>query len=110
MPNNLPDNLPDNASLFAALGDETRLRLVERLGAGAESIVSLTKGGDLTRQAITKHLYVLERAGLVTCARLGRASLWRLQRQRLDDARNFLDLMSRQWDERLDRLKSFVEK
>ena len=105
----MPDNSADNATLFAALGDETRLRLVARLGAGAESIVSLTRGGDLTRQAVTKHLYVLEKAGLVTCARLGRESVWQLQRQRLDDARNFLELISRQWDERLDRLKTFVE-
>ena len=105
----MPDNSPDNASLFAALGDETRLRLVERLGAGAESIVSLTRDTAMTRQAVTKHLYVLEKAGLVSCARLGRESLWRLERKRLDDARNFLDLMSRQWDERLDRLKTFVE-
>ena len=99
----------DNASLFAALGDETRLRLVDRLGTESASIASLTRGGDMTRQAVTKHLYVLEKAGLVTCARLGRESLWRLERKRLDDARGFLDLMSRQWDERLNRLRNLVE-
>jgi hypothetical protein len=58
---------------------------------------------------LTKHLYVLERAGLVHHARAGRESLWTLQRQRLDEARHYLDVMSRQWDERLGRLKSMVE-
>ena len=102
------------APLFAALGDETRLRLVDRLGAGDRSISGLTRdvqaGGNLlTRQAVTKHLYVLEKAGLVSCARIGRESLWRLERRRLDEARGFLDLMSRQWDERLERLRGLVE-
>ena len=106
----MPDNPQDNAILFAALGDETRLRLVERLGGGAQSIVSLTRDAAMTRQAVTKHLYVLEKAGLVSCARLGRESLWRLERKRLDEARGFLDLMSRQWDERIDRLRDMVEK
>ncbi|MGZ3298721.1 MAG: ArsR/SmtB family transcription factor [Asticcacaulis sp.] len=98
-----------NAELFAALGDETRLAIVAQLGAGPASIVQLTKGRPLTRQALTKHLHVLERTGLVCHARSGRETLWSLRRQRLDEARAFLDLMSRQWDERLDRLRSWVE-
>ncbi|EGF91926.1 arsR family transcriptional regulator [Asticcacaulis biprosthecium C19] len=99
----------DEAALFAALGDDTRLGLVARLGEGPSSIAGLTRGGDLTRQAVTKHLYVLERAGLVSCARLGRESLWELRRQRLEEARAFLDVMSQRWDDRLERLRVYVE-
>ncbi|ESQ90766.1 ArsR family transcriptional regulator [Asticcacaulis sp. AC460] len=99
----------DEAALFAALGDDTRLGLLTRLGEEPSSIAGLTRGGVLTRQAVTKHLYILEKAGLVTCARLGRESLWELRRQRLEDARAFLDLMSRRWDDRIERLRAHVE-
>ena len=97
------------AELFSALGDDTRLAVLARLGEGPLSIARLTKGGPLSRQAMTKHLHVLEKAGLVRQARAGRETLWSLQRQRLDEARQYLDGMSRQWDERLDRLKALIE-
>ena len=103
-----------HAELFAALGDETRLAVLARLGEGPLSIARLTDGQPLsrpplTRQALTKHLHALERAGLVRQQRAGRESLWSLQRQRLDEARRFLEQMSRQWDDRLERLKAMVE-
>jgi DNA-binding transcriptional ArsR family regulator len=98
------------AVLFAALGDETRLRLVSRLsGRGAMSITRLTAGSGVTRQAITKHLGVMQRAGLVICARHGRESLWELRRQRLEDAERYLENISKQWDAALERLRAFVE-
>lgn len=100
-----------SAPLFAALGDETRLWLVARLCEGGPlSIASLTAGSRVTRQAITKHLRVLEGAGLVRSRRRGRESLWQFERQRLRDARDYLDRISRQWDESLARLRDFVEK
>ncbi len=99
----------DDAAVFAALGDATRLRLIGRLRAGPTSIVGLTEGADMTRQAVTKHLYVLEKAGLVTCARLGRTRQWQLDRRRLDAARAALEALSRDWDARLERLKALVE-
>ena len=97
------------AELFAALGDETRLAVLARLGEGPASIVRLTHGHTLSRQALTKHLRVLERAGLVNQVRAGRESLWSLQRQRLDEAQRYLAAMSQAWDDRLDRLKAMVE-
>ena len=98
------------APVFAALGDETRLALVARLSSGSpRSIAQLTEGSSLTRQAITKHLRVLEGAGLVHCARLGRESRYQLETQSLDDARRFLEEVSAQWDQALERLKAFVE-
>jgi len=98
------------APVFAALGDENRLRLLTRLGGGQRmSISRLTAGSGITRQGVTKHLRVLAGAGLVRSSRRGKESLWRLERRRLDEARRSLDLISRQWDESLGRLKLFVE-
>src|SRR5256885_1567457 len=99
-----------NAPVFAALGDATRLRLVTKLSGGSRfSIARLTEGSRLTRQAITKHLRVLQDAGLVRGARRGRETLFALEPDPLDEARRALDGISRQWDEALARLKSFVE-
>lgn len=100
----------DSAPVFAALGDETRLRLVARLAEGGPlSIARLTEGEEVSRQAITKHLRVLADAGIARDLRQGRETLWELERRRFDDARRCLDLVSREWDDALARLKSFVE-
>ncbi len=97
------------AALFAALGDETRLRLVLRLREGPASITKLTAGSKITRQAIAKHLRVLQDARLVHGTRRGREQLWHLDRRRLDEARGYLDAISQQWDAALGRLRKFVE-
>jgi DNA-binding transcriptional ArsR family regulator len=100
----------NSALLFAALGDKTRLLLVSRLcDGGPMSITSLTVGSKVTRQAITKHLRVMGKAGLVRSTRRGRESVWQLNRRRLEDARHDLALISKQWDDALDRLREFVE-
>jgi DNA-binding transcriptional ArsR family regulator len=92
------------------LGDETRLGLVSRLSSdGPTSISVLTAGTGVSRQAISKHLRVLASAGLVRGARRGRESVWQLERRRLDEARRSLELISRQWDRALGKLKLFVE-
>jgi DNA-binding transcriptional ArsR family regulator len=99
-----------SASLFAALGDETRLRLVSRLCEdGPMSITRLTAGSNVSRQAITKHLRVMDGAGLVHSSRHGRESIWRLDQQRLEQARRYLEVISKQWDDALERLRQFVE-
>src|SRR5690349_5813356 len=93
---------PSSAPVFAALGDETRLRLVTRLCAeGPLSITKLTAGFPITRQAITKHLRVMEDAGLVRRSQHGRESVWQLEQKRLADARRHLQAISAQWDETL---------
>lgn len=100
----------DAAPLFAALGDETRLRLLGRLSAGGPgSIARLSEKSAVSRQAITKHLRVLSGAGLVRGSRRGREQIWELEPQRLADAHAYLDQISRQWDQALLRLKHFVE-
>jgi DNA-binding transcriptional ArsR family regulator len=89
--------LASSAPLFAALGDETRLRLVSRLCAeGPASITKLAAGFGVTRQAITKHLRVMQHSGLARCTRRGRQSIWELQQARLEDMRHYLDLISKQ--------------
>jgi DNA-binding transcriptional ArsR family regulator len=110
-PSRAARSLEASAPVFAALGDETRLRLVSRLGdEGPLSIVRLTDGADVTRQAITKHLRVLEDAGLVRGTRDGRQSVWELEPRRLAEAQRALDAISRQWDDALERLKAMVER
>jgi DNA-binding transcriptional ArsR family regulator len=99
------------APVFAALGDETRLKLVVRLcGGGPLSITNLSAKSPVSRQAITKHLEVLSEAGLVRSSRRGRERIWELQPKRLEDAQRYLDRISQQWDDALDRLKKFVER
>jgi DNA-binding transcriptional ArsR family regulator len=99
------------APVFAALGDETRLALVVKLSDGrAHSISKLTHGTRLTRQAITKHLRVLEGAGIVHSARAGRESLFEFNPQPIIGLKEYVDLVSGEWDQALARLKDLVER
>lgn len=107
-----PDRLvpTDPAPVFAALGDPTRLSLLRTLSDGrARSIAALSADTALTRQAVTKHLHVLEGVGLVASTRIGRESRFAYRPEPLDDARRYLDLVSGQWDDALARLRAFVE-
>jgi DNA-binding transcriptional ArsR family regulator len=98
------------APVFAALGDQTRLSLVAKLcGGRPHSISQLTSGSRLTRQAITKHLRVLERAGIVHSVRTGRESRFELDPRPIEDIKEYLELVSEQWDHALARLRAFVE-
>jgi len=99
-----------HAPVFAALGDETRLSLVAKLCCGQpRSISQLTEGSKLTRQAITKHLRVLERVEIVHSVRTGRESLFEFHPEPIKEIKKYLDLISEQWDQALSRLKLFVE-
>lgn len=98
------------ADVFFALGDGTRLSVVRKLGTGGSlSATTLSDGANVTRQAIVKHLQVLEGAGLVTHEKHGREVLYALKRQRLDDARTFLEGVSASWDRAIERLRRMVE-
>ena len=100
----------DPAPVFAALGDTTRLKLVSRLGDGApRSITQLADGFDVTRQAITKHLRVLEDADLVRCTRVGRETRYTLRPRSVDAASAYLERVSMQWDAAVERLRRVVE-
>jgi DNA-binding transcriptional ArsR family regulator len=98
------------APVFAALGDEMRLSLLVKLCSGQpHSISQLTRGTRLTRQAITKHLRVLESAGIVHSVRTGRESQFEFDPKPIEEMKQYLDLVSEQWDQALARLKFFVE-
>ena len=100
----------DAAPLFAALGDETRLQLVVRLASGGPgSITRLSANSKVSRQAISKHLDVLSDAGLVHSTWRGRERVWDLAPNRLAEANEYIDRISRMWDQAIDRLRSFVE-
>jgi len=104
-------SLQNFAPIFAALGDETRLRLVAVLCmGGAMSIAQLTSGTDVTRQAISKHLDVLSAAGLVRDVKIGRERLWEFEPAPLDEARRSLAAIAQQWDLALAKLKRAVER
>jgi DNA-binding transcriptional ArsR family regulator len=99
-----------HAPVFAALGDQTRLSLVAKLCGGQPSSISqLAQGSRLTRQAITKHLRVLESVGVVHSVRSGRESLFEFDPEPIEEIKKYLDQVSEQWDQALSRLKRFVE-
>ena len=98
------------AELFAALGDATRLQLVRRLGSGQpNSISKLSTGMKLSRQGVTKHLHVLESAGIVESLRVGREIQFSLNPESLTPMQEYLERVSTQWDEAIVRLQSFLE-
>jgi DNA-binding transcriptional ArsR family regulator len=102
--------LHNPALLFAALGDETRLQLLFRLcHQGPTSITRLSRGFKVTRQAVSKHLRVMQRSGLVCSTRHGRENIWQLDQPRLHEVRHYLELISKQWNDALGRLRGFVE-
>jgi DNA-binding transcriptional ArsR family regulator len=110
MPRSAGAALRAKASVFAALGDETRLGLLAKLTNGEpQSISHLTSGTRLTRQAVTKHLRVLQGAGVVRANRVGRESRFALDPKPIVDAQTYLEHVSRQWDNALVRLKALVE-
>lgn len=106
----LKRRLQQAAPVFAALGDDVRLYLVARLSQGGPlSIARLSEGVRVTRQAVTKHLHVLEDAGVIAGARRGREQHWEMRPQALAEARQALDAIAMQWEDAMERLKNFVE-
>lgn len=103
-------NLARTAPVFAALGDATRLGIIATLCAhGPQSIARLTEGTAVTRQAVTKHLQMLEHAGVIRSEREGRERIWSVEPHRLAEAQRYLDLISQHWDRALERLRAMVE-
>ena len=96
--------------VFAALGEPVRLSIVARLSSeGPLPTIELTQSTNVSRQAVTKHLRMLEDVGLVRSDRVGRDRLWRIETHQLTKIRKYLDQISAQWDARLDRLRTMVE-
>jgi len=99
-----------SAPIFAALGDATRLAIVSRLSTeGPLPTIALGKDAQVSRQALTKHLQLLEEIGIVKSERVGRDRRWQIKTQRIEEVRRYLDQISAQWDARVERLRNFVE-
>lgn len=104
------DRWDAQARVFAALGDPTRLKLIAVLCAGgAFSIAQLTANTDISRQGVTKHLQVLSQAGVVSDVKSGRERLWQLEPGQIDEAKRTLEVIGKQWETALGKLKAFVE-
>jgi DNA-binding transcriptional ArsR family regulator len=114
----LPQGFLLQADIFAALGDKTRLALIDRLcRVSHQSISQLVEGTNaqlakrtkLTRQAVTKHLQVLERVGLVRSTHKGRETLYTFDARPIETMTQYLDLVSQQWDRKLNDLQTFLD-
>lgn len=102
--------VPDPANVFAALGEPTRMQLLGQLADGVpKSIARLAEGMPISRQALTKHLRVLETAGLASATPHGRETLFRIDPAGLLAAEAWIDTVATQWDAAIDRLKRHVE-
>ena len=102
--------LTKTAPVFAALGDPVRLAMIARLCmVGPLPTILLKQGTSVSRQAVTKHLRMLEDAGLVQSQRVGRDRLWQIETRQLTEVRKSLDQISAQWDATVERLRRFVE-
>src|SRR5579864_5580395 len=93
---------------FAALADLTRRAILERLGAGAAGVVELAEASTLTQPAITKHLKVLERAGLIGRGRDGQRRPARLHLEGLLPVDDWLRRAHTEWSDRFDRLENHL--
>ena len=106
----LPNGFLLQANIFAALGDETRLSLIARLcQVSRQSITQLAEGTKLTRQAVTKHLQVLEKVGLVRSVRKGRETLFEFDATPIESMTQYLDMVSTQWENKLTDLQKFLD-
>ncbi|MET9018378.1 metalloregulator ArsR/SmtB family transcription factor [Actinopolymorpha sp. NPDC004070] len=94
----------DLTATFAALADPTRRAILSRLADGEATVNQLAEPITLTQQAVSKHLRVLEQAGLVSRTRVGQSRPCRLERDRFDAAADWIDRHRRMWRDRYDRL------
>jgi DNA-binding transcriptional ArsR family regulator len=95
---------------FAALADPTRRGILERLGRGSATISELAEPAGITLTGTKKHVRVLEDAGLVTTAKVGRERRCRLGPTRLDDVQAWMDMYRHMLDARLDRFGELLER
>ena len=96
-------------SVFAALADPTRRRILELLASAELCVTELTRSFAISMPAISKHLRVLEKAGLITRERDGRLHRLRLEAEPMRAAAGWIERYSAFWEERLDALANYLE-
>lgn len=99
----------DLTTVFAALADPTRRAILARLSEGAAPVKDLVEPFDLSGPAITKHLKVLERAGLISRSREGQQRPCRIEPRALAPAADWIEQYRAMWEERLDRLDAYLK-
>ena len=97
------------STTFAALADPTRRAILARLALGETTVTELAKPFEMTLPAVTKHLKVLQRAGLITQGRQAQWRPCRLEAKPLQDVADWVEPYRRFWDERLDRLADYLQ-
>lgn len=95
--------------IFAALADPTRRAILARLASGETSVTELAKPFAMSLPAVTKHLKVLERAGLISRAREAQWRPCRLEAQKLQEVSDWLEPYRRHWEESFDRLEEYLQ-
>lgn len=103
--------MPDDrlSATFAALADPTRRAILARLASGKASVTELARPFDMSLPAVSKHLKVLERAGLVARSRAAQWRPCRLEADPLHDAADWIETYRRFWEQRLDRLDEYLQ-
>ena len=102
--------LDDNLNkAFAALADPTRRAIIARLATGEATVNELVEPFDMTQPSISKHLKVLERAGLISRGRAAQTRPCRLEAAPLKEVANWVELYRNLWEERFDRLDAFLQ-
>ena len=100
---------PQLSSVFAALGDPTRLAIIQRLSEGEASVQELAVPFDISGPAISRHLKVLEQAGLITRRREAQLRHCRLELSRVQEIRDWTKQMKRFWEESFDSMDDYLE-
>lgn len=103
------DMQQDLSAVFAALGDPTRFAIIQRLADGEASVQELAEPFDISGPAISRHLKVLEQAGLISRRRDAQLRPCRLERRRLEEIKDWTKRMRRFWDESFDRMDDYLE-
>ena len=101
---------PQKYDVFQAIADPTRRKLLELLAEGQLSIATLSSHFTMSRTAVTKHLGILEVAGLVSSQKVGREKLYRLEAKPLQTLKQWLEFYEQFWDDKLEKLKFLAEK
>jgi DNA-binding transcriptional ArsR family regulator len=104
----MPNHQPTLDRVFRALGDATRMAVIERLRSGRASASDLAKPFNMALPSFSQHLGILEESGLIASEKIGRVRIYQLQRPKLDAANLWLEAQRNLWTKRLDQLDTFL--
>jgi DNA-binding transcriptional ArsR family regulator len=106
----MPNKKQQMARLFHAMGDKTRLGIVERLTRGPATVSDLSRGASMALPSFLQHLNLLEDCSLIRSEKIGRVRMCRLEPKVLSAAENWIESQRLTWANRLDALEDYVAK